>query len=384
MIPVAPEARLPIAIVTGFLGAGKTTLLRQVLRDPGYADSAVIVNEFGEIALDHDLIAASEEMLLSVSTGCLCCVVRSDLTATLLDLRRRRAAGEVPAYARVLVETSGLADPAPILHALMTDAAVAATHRLHAVVTLVDALHGGAALDRHPEAARQAMLADRILLTKPDLASDHAALKARLRTLNGTAPLRSAVQGAVPPDWLFAPGQHAADPAALAAWLEQAGHAARHSTGLAAISLEREAPIPALALTLWMQGLAEHAGGTAAAAQGAGADRRGAGAAGRDPCHPACRASAGMAGSLALRRPPQPHHVDRPGNSAAFPGPAAGRDRGRGGGGDGTAGHLTPGCVAAPRLSAWLPGAALVEGRADQLARPAGAAGLARRMDNHR
>jgi G3E family GTPase len=251
---------IPVAIVTGFLGAGKTTLLRQVLRDPSYADSAVIVNEFGEIALDHELVAASEEMLLSVSTGCLCCVVRSDLTATLLGLLRRRAAGEVPAYARVLVETSGLADPAPILHALMTDAAVAATHRLRAVVTLVDALHGGAALDRHPEAVRQVMLADRILLTKPDLALDHAALEASLRTLNGTAPIRSAVQGAVPPDWLFAPGQHAADPAALATWLEQAGHAARHSAGLAAIAIEREAPIPALALTLWMQGLAEHAG----------------------------------------------------------------------------------------------------------------------------
>ena len=111
---------IPVSVVTGFLGTGKTTLLRRVLRDPAWADSAVIVNEFGEVPLDHELLAASEEVLVNVSTGCLCCVVRSDLTATLLDLLRRRAAGTVPPYARVLIETSGLADPAPILHALMT------------------------------------------------------------------------------------------------------------------------------------------------------------------------------------------------------------------------------------------------------------------------
>jgi len=252
---------IPVAIVTGFLGAGKTTLLRRVLRDPLFADSAVIVNEFGAVALDHDLIVASEDMLVSVSTGCLCCVMRSDLTATLLDLRRRRAAKQVPRFARVLVETSGLADPAPILHALMADAAVAATHRLEAVVALVDAVHGAAALDRHPEAARQAMLADRILLTKADLVADPAPLLARLRALNPAAPIRAATQGAVPPEWLFGAGRHAADPAALLAWLDAMGHAARHTPGVAAVAIEREAPIPALALTLWMQGLAEHAGG---------------------------------------------------------------------------------------------------------------------------
>ncbi|HEY4251315.1 MAG TPA: GTP-binding protein [Roseomonas sp.] len=239
---------IPVSIVTGFLGAGKSTLLRQVLRDPAWADSAVIVNEFGEVALDHDLIAVSEESFVSVSTGCLCCVVRDDLTATLLDLLRRREAGEVPRYARVLIETSGLADPVPVLQSLMADAALGATHALHCVVTLVDALHGAAALARHPEAQRQVMLADRILVTKTDLA---AVPEAAIRALNPAASICVKAQAAISPEWLFAPG---VPPDALPDW------AAMHSQGVHAIVIEREAPIAALALTLWMQGLAEHAG----------------------------------------------------------------------------------------------------------------------------
>jgi len=239
---------IPISVVTGFLGVGKSTLLRRILHDPAWADSAVIVNEYGEIPLDHDLIAASDESFVSASTGCLCCVVRDDLTKTLLDLLRRRAAGEVPRYARVLIETSGLADPAPILHALMTDEALGATHALRSVVTLVDALHGAATLARHPEAQRQVMLADRILVTKPDLAAPPAEA---IRALNPAAPMREATHGAADPDWLFAPASRPAD---LPDW------AARHTAGIASIVIEREAPIPALALTLWLQGLAEHAG----------------------------------------------------------------------------------------------------------------------------
>jgi G3E family GTPase len=241
---------IPVSVITGFLGAGKTTLLRQVLRDPRWADSAVIVNEYGEVPLDHDLIAASEDAFISVSTGCLCCVVRSDLIETLLDLARRRAAGEVQPYARVLIETSGLADPAPILHALMTDERVAALYSLTSVVTLADAVHGAATLARHPEAQRQAMLADRILLTKSDLATDTAALQAALQALNPAAPVRAAAHGAVEPEWLFTPGQ-------LPEFLDAS---ARHTSGVSSIAITREAPIPALALTLWMQGLAEHAG----------------------------------------------------------------------------------------------------------------------------
>ncbi|WP_052388796.1 CobW family GTP-binding protein [Belnapia moabensis] len=240
---------IPVSVVTGFLGAGKTTLLRRVLADPDWADSAVIVNEFGEVALDHELLAASEEVLVNVSTGCLCCLVRTDLGTTLMELARKRAAGEVPAYRRVLVETSGLADPAPILHALMTEALVIETHRLISVVTLVDAVVGTAVLERHPEARRQVMLADRVLVTKPDL-GDAAAAEAAVRGLQAGLAVRAAVRGAVEPEWLFAPGDPVVPVEAVA----------RHSEGVGSIVIEREAPVAALALTLWMQALAEHAG----------------------------------------------------------------------------------------------------------------------------
>ena len=241
---------IPVVVLTGFLGAGKTTLLKRLLRDPGYADSAVIINEYGEVPLDHDLLASSEETFVSTSTGCLCCVVRSDLAATLMDLHRRRALGEVPAYKRVLIETSGLADPAPILHALMTEQPVLETHRLEAVATLVDALHGPGALERHPEAQRQVRLADRILLTKPDLA-DTTALRATLAALNPAAETRDVLHGAVPAEWLLAAAPRTDE------WLDAT---ARHSANLGSVIIEREAPIPAMALTLWLQGLAEHLG----------------------------------------------------------------------------------------------------------------------------
>src|SRR6478752_9777111 len=144
--PSPPRAMIPVAIVTGFLGSGKTTLISRILRDPAFARTAVIVNEFGEIGLDHELVASSDETLLALTTGCLCCAVRSDLVATLLDLQCRRDAGEI-AYDRVLIETSGLADPAPILHALMTDRDILQQHRIDGVVTVVDALLGEATLD---------------------------------------------------------------------------------------------------------------------------------------------------------------------------------------------------------------------------------------------
>ena len=156
---MTPSAAVPVAVVTGFLGSGKTTLISRVLRDRAFARTAVIVNEFGEIGLDHELIESSDETLIALTTGCLCCAVRSDLVATLLDLHRRREAGAI-AYDRVLIETSGLADPAPILHALMTDRDIAHHFVIDGIVAVVDALHGAAALDRHPEARRQAALAD--------------------------------------------------------------------------------------------------------------------------------------------------------------------------------------------------------------------------------
>lgn len=258
---MANGAMLPVSIVTGFLGSGKTTLIGRVLRDPGFARTAVIVNEFGEIGLDHELIASSDEALVALTTGCLCCAVRSDLVATLLDLGARREAGEI-VFDRVLIETSGLADPAPILHALMTDADVARCCSLDTVVTVVDSLHGNGALDRHPEARRQAALADLIVLSKTDVVGPAGALRARLAKLNPGAPLvrtQDVVSGS-----LFSVADSGARAARLAGLPAVAAGSpferGQHGDGIGTSILQRRQPVPALALTLLLQALAEHCG----------------------------------------------------------------------------------------------------------------------------
>jgi G3E family GTPase len=253
-----PQALIPVAIVTGFLGSGKTTLISRILGDRAFARTAVIVNEFGEIGLDHELIASSDETLLALTTGCLCCAVRSDLVATLLDLQRRRAAGEV-VYDRVLIETSGLADPAPILHALMTDRDTVRQHVVDCIVTVVDALHGEPTLDRHPEARRQVALADALLLSKTDVAPPSATLRQRLAALNANAALGMTRDAA--PVTLFAGSNAAARFADLPAPRGRNPFArAQHSDNIETFALQRDRPIPALALTLLLEALAEHCG----------------------------------------------------------------------------------------------------------------------------
>jgi G3E family GTPase len=245
----------PVSIVTGFLGSGKTTLIARVLRDPGFARTAVVVNEFGEVGIDHALLAAGSETLLTLATGCLCCRMQSDLATTLRGLAR--AGG----YDRVLIETSGLVDPGPLLASLLGDPAVTLGHRLDSVVTLVDAVGGEANLARHVEARRQVAVADRIVLTKTDLAPASPALWARLAAV---APVTEAVRGAVDPALLFAP----ADPAARAARLAglAPGEGARpfargqHGAGLGSVVLERDRPIAGAALSLFLEALLAHAG----------------------------------------------------------------------------------------------------------------------------
>lgn len=194
----------PVLVVTGFLGSGKTTLIQRMLRNPGYAGTAVIVNEFGAVGLDHALIEGGSEVLL-LPSGCLCCAVQGDLVTTLLDLHARRAAGAA-AFDRVVIETSGLADPAPILHTLMTDSQLARHYTVAGVLTLVDAVHGATTLPAHVEARRQVALAIRILFTKTDVAEAGPELCGAVAVLNGDALQTGAAFGAVPPDWLFAPG----------------------------------------------------------------------------------------------------------------------------------------------------------------------------------
>jgi G3E family GTPase len=231
---------LPVSIVTGFLGSGKTTLIARVLRAPAFARTAVIVNEFGKIGLDHELVTTSDESLLTLSTGCLCCAVRADLLDTLLELRARRVAGQI-AYDRVLIETSGLADPAPILQALINDRDVAQDHAIDTLITLVDAQHGVTSLDHHPEARRQAALADRLLLTKTDVAGPADALRTRLAALNPGAALLTAVAGDIAPSMLFSTADASGRRARLA--LLDAS-VATHSDGIETFSLVRETPCP--------------------------------------------------------------------------------------------------------------------------------------------
>jgi G3E family GTPase len=247
----------PLAIVTGFLGSGKTTLIARILRDPAFARTAVIVNEFGEIGLDHELIASSDETLLALTNGCLCCAVRNDLVATLLELQHRRADGTI-AYNRVLIETSGLADPAPILHTLMTDHDIGRLHAISGITTVIDALHGEAALDRHPEARRQAALADTLLLSKTDLADPAPALRQRLAALNPAVAVRAAHD--VTPATLFEAKATTARLFALPDAPMRNPFNARHTDGIETFALQRDRPIPALALTLLIEALAEHCG----------------------------------------------------------------------------------------------------------------------------
>jgi G3E family GTPase len=193
--------RIPVTVITGFLGSGKTTILSRLLRHPDLADTAVIVNEFGEVGLDHLLVTESEEDVVLLDSGCLCCAVSNALNETLNDLYFRRVRGDIPAFRRAAVETSGLADPAPILHTLMTDYFVVRHYALGGVVTVVDALHGAGQLDRHDEARKQAALADRIVITKTDLAEAGGvnALRRRLAELNPTARILEAVHGELDP-----------------------------------------------------------------------------------------------------------------------------------------------------------------------------------------
>ncbi|MEK6591644.1 MAG: GTP-binding protein [Pseudomonadota bacterium] len=267
--------RTPVAIITGFLGSGKTTLLNHLLQHPGMAGSAVIVNEFGEIGLDHLLIATPNENTVLLSSGCICCTLRGDLVDTLHDLFRRRRDGEIPVFDRVVIETTGLADPVPIIQTVVTDEKLARWFCLDSVVTLVDGVNGALQLDQQAESVKQAAVADRLLITKNDLAPPAAidALQERLARINPAAQQFVVMRGEIAPDSLFGATLNRADAdgGEVVRWLGEAavaqsgrgrrhahaGHGAkRHDDHIRAFSIHLEEPVSSAGLTAWLTALA--------------------------------------------------------------------------------------------------------------------------------
>lgn len=187
----AANGRIPVSIVTGFLGAGKSTLLNRILKDPAMHDAAVIINEFGEVGIDHMLVEASNDSVIELADGCLCCTVRGELVDTLAELIDGMQTGKIKPLSRIVIETTGLADPAPVMQSVMGHPAIAQHFDLDGVITVVDVVHGLSTLDTYPEAVRQVAVADRLILSKASLANPHArtALVERLRMLNPRAEL---------------------------------------------------------------------------------------------------------------------------------------------------------------------------------------------------
>ncbi|MBT4718288.1 MAG: GTP-binding protein, partial [Rhodospirillaceae bacterium] len=222
--------RIWVTLITGFLGSGKTTLLNTLLHHPAMSQAAVIVNEFGEIGIDYDLVEQSNEQVVQLANGCLCCSVKGDLIDTFRDLYIQRNAGTIPHFDRVVIETTGIADPMPILQLVFTNPMIMNHYALDGVVTTVDAINGLSSLERFPECVKQAAIADRLIVTKVDMVDGGkggetvAALRTRLRALNPAAEIIETATEEIDPEHLFGTGMFDANSKQidLQSWIDPA------------------------------------------------------------------------------------------------------------------------------------------------------------------
>jgi G3E family GTPase len=271
--------KIAVVIITGFLGSGKTTVLNHLVQQPAMAATAVIINEFGEIGIDHLLVETSTEQMVEINNGCICCTIRGDLADKLGSLAMWIDMGRVPPVERVVVETTGLADPAPILHTLMTDGDLLKRYRLGAVVTVVDAITGPSSLARFHEAVKQVAIADRLILSKVDLIDTHSdretfrRLRARIGGINPRAVLHDVAKGEVDPERIIGEVRDDVDGtfAEFSSWLRaskdfpgenpvrEQSHDHRHAHGdhdVSSIAVELERPIVGAAFNDFLQDLA--------------------------------------------------------------------------------------------------------------------------------
>lgn len=272
----------PASVITGFLGSGKTTLLNRLLKHPDMAETAVVINEFGEIGIDNLLVEQADDEIVVMDSGCLCCTVRGDLVDTLRRLWVRRKQGEVPAFRRLVIETTGLADPAPILHTLMSDPFLIHHYRLDGVIATVDAVNGADTLDRQMESVKQAAVADRLVLTKADAATEEGleTLQRRLQALNPAAPLHRAAHGEIAPALLFDAGLFNPESKSpdVRRWLREEAYADahdhdhdhgggghghdvnRHDASIRAFCVHLDEPLPWENLATWLELLSAYRG----------------------------------------------------------------------------------------------------------------------------